>query len=85
MSYLYFLLGWSLFAIVVFFAWLVFGQRPKPLPRYSLDDLINHRKEADLNELEARIASDGRSARHVCKVRRTDGPTPCWWPFCDCE
>lgn len=21
----------------------------------------------------------------ICKRRRYDGPTPCWWPECDCE
>jgi len=21
----------------------------------------------------------------VCRERRTDGPTPCYWPECDCD
>jgi hypothetical protein len=70
--------------VVIIALVLIFGGH-KSLRRYSLKDLQSRRVEIDLNELHRRAYIDERDPRDVCQVKRTNGPTPCWWPFCDCS
>lgn len=78
------LLAIGIFAVTIYFVASGAGAGRRKFRTYKLDDLKNGRASVDMCELNARMTADRRRSSEVCREKCPDGPTPCWWPFCDC-
>ena len=51
---------------------------------YSVTDLLNGVIVPPTDDIKGRMEADKRKPGIVCTIVRRDGPTPCWWPYCNC-